>query len=366
MPFVDLWDQVSGRRRAYGQGRALNADRLAAVAGQPRDRLARALIELRVPRPDWLALRHEPQRGCHRCNARHPGGPVLQLLGHHNYLCTRHSVWIGPPDQTDHPQPALDELPEIVAAQHQHLRLLRRIGPAATYDAVITGFLICGHRWRREPTSHTDVCHNWDRRATQLIPPDTENTTFSVSRLFAATYPEAVHLAELIGSLHWRRLAAGDPEDQRRFTTEIGSRLGQPDYRPTRVNDPIAHWIDQRCWAPPALPPSDFRSDQTFGGPKYRKPVKNAEQARQHGAFWFTTHRRGGAMLLQHRSMTTVRPREPLVLHTPDHESDKPVNIDYFRPQPATTTYLDTATEPVPWPQQTRIRTHPWFAGGQP
>ena len=152
IPFPELWPQVSGpRNRAT---RRLDADLLAAVADQPRERLARAVIELRAPEPDWLAVRHEPQRGCWRCNAAHPGGRVLQLLGHHRYACTRHRVWIGPPDLTDHPQPDLTPLPEIVAAQHVHLRLLRRIGPAATFDAVLTGFLICAHRWksRHDPT----------------------------------------------------------------------------------------------------------------------------------------------------------------------------------------------------------------------
>ncbi|USX56455.1 hypothetical protein [Lentzea sp. HUAS12] len=81
MPFVELWEQVSGLRRGYGKGKSLKADRL-----------ERAIIELRVPRPDSKALRHEPQRGCRRCNAGHPGGPVIQLLGHHYYVCTRHRL----------------------------------------------------------------------------------------------------------------------------------------------------------------------------------------------------------------------------------------------------------------------------------
>jgi hypothetical protein len=150
-----------------------------------------------------LALRHEAQRGCGRCNARHPGGVVMQLLGHHRYVCTRHCVWIGPPDQADHPQPSLAQLPEIVAAQHAHLRLLRLVGPAATYDAVVTGFLICAPRWNfTRDASSGDVWHHWARRAELLIPPGTETDTFSTSRLFAATYPEAVSIAELIGSLH--------------------------------------------------------------------------------------------------------------------------------------------------------------------
>jgi hypothetical protein len=45
-----------------------------------------------------------------------PGGPVLQPLPHHRYVCTRQRIWIGPPDVLDLPYPSLDDLPEVVAA----------------------------------------------------------------------------------------------------------------------------------------------------------------------------------------------------------------------------------------------------------
>jgi hypothetical protein len=95
------------------------------------------------PVPGWSALRHQPQPGCPRCDARHPGGAVTHLLPHHRYVCTRHRYWIGPPDIH---QPATDlaGLDDIVRAQRHHLRLLGRHGPAASYDAVLTGFLFCG------------------------------------------------------------------------------------------------------------------------------------------------------------------------------------------------------------------------------
>jgi uncharacterized Fe-S cluster-containing radical SAM superfamily protein len=83
-------------------------------------------------------------------------------------VCTKHRVWIGPPDQADHPQPSLDAVPEVVAAQRRHLRLLRRIGPAATFDAVLTGFLICAHCWNFTDTKtavDSDAWHDWGRRA---------------------------------------------------------------------------------------------------------------------------------------------------------------------------------------------------------
>lgn len=235
LPVEDLWQQVSLPKAKGSPTRRLDGELLATVANQPRHRLEHAIVELRAPEPDWLALRHEPQRGCWRCDARHPGGPVLHLLGHHHYVCTRHRIWIGPPDQVDHPQPDLAELPKVVAAQHRHLRLLRRLGPAATFDAVLTGFLICAHRWNFTDTNtvvDSDAWHDWNRRTDLLIPPDTTTDTFSASRLFAATYPEAIAVAELIGSLRSRHLAAGGPDEQRAFAAEIGRRLGRPDYHP--------------------------------------------------------------------------------------------------------------------------------------
>ncbi|MEU4806591.1 hypothetical protein [Actinosynnema sp. NPDC023587] len=307
MPLAELWEQVSTRRRGYGQAVVLDSNLFTEVVNQPRERLDHAVIELRRPRPDWWALRHEPQRGCRRCDARHPGGPPLRLLGHHDYACTRHQVWIGPPDQPEHPQPNLHALPEITAAQHAHRRLLARLGPAATFGAVLTGFHICANRWHhRDPTGPDDAHHHWDRRARLLIPPGTETATFSPSRLFAATYPEAIALAGLLGTLRWRRLAAGDPDDQRRFTAEIAHVLGLVDYRPARSGDAIAFWIDRCCWQPPVLPHNTYRRERTFSGKTYRKPVATAEQARRHNAVTFAEHRRGGSTILHHRTLTPL------------------------------------------------------------
>ena len=164
LPLPELWEQVSHPRRPGSTSRLVALDRLAAVTGHPASRLARAVIDLRRPEPDWLAYRHTPQPGCPRCTARHRGGIRLQLLAHHHYVCTRHQLWIGPPDPLFHRPPHLADLPEIVVAQRAHLRLLHRHGPAATYDAVLTGFLICAHRWDARP----DRRH---RRLALLDPP---------------------------------------------------------------------------------------------------------------------------------------------------------------------------------------------------
>jgi hypothetical protein len=369
VPFTDLWSQAS--RRQGSKSARLDGDLLATISCQPRERLTRAVIELREPEPDWLALRHEPQRGCHRCDAGHAGGPVLHLLDHHRYVCTRHRIWIGPPDQVDHPQPGLHALPEVVTAQHRHLRLLRRFGPAATYDAVLTGFLICAHHWNyTDIAGEGDAWLRWIRRAEVLIPSGSEADTFSTSRLFAVTYPEAVSLAEVIGSLRWRRLAAAGPHEQRVFAAEIGRRLGRPDYHPTLTQDPIAHWIEQDYWQPPSLPNNNYRALRNFGGSTLVKPAKDAEDKRRDAAYWFREkHRRGGDALLHHRSINPVIIRDwstkmglfSGALHVSSQvtfdarrtvDGAETHRTEYLRPQPAQSTYLDTAVEPVDWPQR--------------
>ena len=89
-----------------------------------------------------------------------------------------------------------------MAGQHRHNRLLARYGAAAVFDAVLTGFLISGHLWNHWPKRDqtTAAVHAWKQRAQSLIPSGTETTTYSTSLLFAAVYPEAVSLAELIAS----------------------------------------------------------------------------------------------------------------------------------------------------------------------
>jgi hypothetical protein len=271
------------------------------------------------------------------------------------------------------------------------LRLLGRLGPAATFDAVLTGFLICAHRWtaRHEPDAG-DARHRWARRAQLLIPDGTELHTFSPSTLFAAAYPEAVDIAALIGALHWRRLAAGDPDMQQQFAAEIGRRLGDPDYRPHVVHDAIAHWMDQDCWRPPSLPLHDYRSQRTFGGPRHPKPDQRNETARVISAAWFAQHRRGGHAMLHHRSLTSVILRDwspPNVLFESALSATATVSepradpgteaggrtsgsFEFIRPGHAPTHYLDTAVEPARWPQRTQPRPaaklRPWSVSERP
>jgi hypothetical protein len=195
----------------------------------------------------------------------------------------------------------------------------------------------------------------------------------------AATYPEAVLLAEVIGSLRWRRLAAGGPDDQARFTAEVAERLNLRDYRPTVLKDPISHWIEADCWNPPSLPDHTFNSLKTFCGPVgFRKSANNADGKRGTSALWFSRHRRGGDAMLHHRTLNPVVIRDwstkmemftSALALTADTStaSHKSLNLDrprspaeftayarthWFRPQQRPSDWLDNATEPVAWAER--------------
>ena len=205
-----------------------------------------------------------------RCDARHDGGPVTRLLPHHCYVCTRHRYWIGPPDAGQPATPLGPGLVGIVQAQRRHLRLLRHYGPAVAYDAVLTGFLICGHLWTDWPGDWDGPWQRWTRRAEVLIPPGAESSQFSASRIFAAAYPEAVGL---IASPAWRSLAAGGPAQQQQFTAAIGQRLGPA----AGTGDPIAHWMKYDSWRPPSRPHTTFPQTRRYG----YGPARSATTSRQ-------------------------------------------------------------------------------------
>jgi hypothetical protein len=309
LPAQELWEPVSTPRPG-SRRRAVIADRLAAITGRAVDHLARALPELRDPAPDWEGWRHQPQPRCPRCDARHDGGPVLRLLPHHRYVCQRHRYWIGPPD-AGQPAAALDpEVGDIVRAQWHHVRLLRRYGAAVTFDAVLSGFLICGHLWADRHEDWFEASRRWARRGHYLIPVGSETTVFSASRLFAAIYPEAVDIAALIASPSWRSLAAGGAEQQQRFITEIGKRLGRRGYQPPEHGDAIAHWMKYDSWRPPSRPQTTFPQTREHGSTSPPKTSPQSLDRQERSAVWFSVNRRGGSIILHHRHIRPVLIRE--------------------------------------------------------
>jgi hypothetical protein len=306
---AELWQQVSSPRPGSSR-RDIIPGRLAEITGRPVARLGLALPEVSHPGPDWQAWRHQPQPGCPRCDARHDGGPVSRLLPHHRYVCTRHQYWIGPPDAGQRATRLGPDLADIIAAQRRHLRLLRSHGTALTYDAVLTGFLICGHQWDHAPRGWDTPWHRWNRRAQALIPAGLEETRFSASRIFAAAYPEAVDLASLIASPRWRSLAAGDAAQQQEFITEIGRRLGRPGYQPPEHGDAIAHWIEYDSWQPPSQPRATYPQTRDHGAPRPPAVSQQMLQRQERSALFFAVNRRGGNVILHHRHIQPVLVRD--------------------------------------------------------
>ena len=312
MPARELWEPISTRRPGSNR-RDVVAERLAALVGRRRDHLARALPELRHPAPDWEAWRHQPQPSCPRCDARHHGGPVQRLLPHQHYVCTRHRYWIGPPDAGQPAtwlEPGVAAFDDIVGAQRRHLRLLRRYGAATSYDAVLTGFLICGHLWADRLHRWDSALHRWERRVAVLIPKGEELAEFSASRLFAAIYPEAVGLAAIIAAPLWRRLASGGTAQQQRFVTEIGARIGRPDYEPDTYDDPIAHWMTFDSRHPPSRPHATFPQTREHGSTRLATAGSQSLDRQDRSATWFAVNRRGGGIILHHRHIRPALVRD--------------------------------------------------------
>ncbi|MGW3957612.1 hypothetical protein ACWEKM_43610 [Streptomyces sp. NPDC004752] len=301
-----VWLRVTEREASGGMRRVVVPERLAALTGRSVHALAGALPELRDPQPDWTMFRHQPQPGCHHCDTKHIGGKVTRLLPHHRYVCTRHDVWIGPPD-ADQPSVNLADLPEIADAQRRHLRILHRHGWAATYDALLTAFTFCGHIWTDgEPmTNPCRVEHTWAERAHFLIPPETAKKSYSTSRLFAAVYPEAVSVAALLASPYWRRLASGTTAERERFYREINRRIDYPYKDDHKHSDAIAHWADTDAWRPPSNPLVTYKPGRTHG----RLPDRHRGREQRHdkSALWFNrTRRNAGRNLLFHNHVKSV------------------------------------------------------------
>jgi hypothetical protein len=306
-----LWTRATVREASGGVRRQVVPEYLAALTGRTPSELAGALPELHGKPFGLDCYRPKPQAGCHRCDAKHPGGRITRLLPHHTYVCLRHRTWIGPPD-VDRPAADLANLPAIVHAQRRHHRLIHRHGWQNTYDAVLTGFLICGHFWDGQPgpADHHHIWHTWTARADQMIPHEHTQREFSTSRLFACIYPEAVNIAALIASPYWREQASGTPSQRSRFFSEIGARIT---YRRTDIDghqDAIAHWADTDAWRHPAEP-----NRRHHPGRASTLLVNNSDSSRPYSRSrtWFAADRRAGKPILWHSHIkpVLVRPWSP-------------------------------------------------------
>lgn len=307
-----LWTNATVRESSGGVRRQVVPEYLAALTGRTTHELAGALPELRGEPFGLDCYRHLPQTSCHRCDAKHPGGRVTRLLPHHTYVCLRHRTWIGPPD-VSRPAADLTDLPAVVHAQRRHHRLVHRHGWESTYDAVLTGFLLCGHLWNLhpDPTDPGAVWNTWTTRADLLIPHEDTQQEFSTSRLFACIYPEAVNVAALIASPFWREQASGNSAQRDKFFREIGTRIT---YRQADIDghrDAVAHWADTDAWRDPVAPKHRHRP----GRARADLPPGHGGSLRRHerSALWFGRGRQAGKTLLwnNHIRPVLIRPWTP-------------------------------------------------------
>jgi hypothetical protein len=200
---------------------------------------------------------------------------------------------------------------ELVTAQHSHGRLVRRHGAAAAFDAVLTGFLICGHLWNEPHRGWQHAVDTWNGRAFWLIPQGRELFGFSASKLFAATYPEAVAVATLVAAPAWRSLAADDEPQQRIFLSEIARRLGRQDhYTPPNGGDAIAHWMKYDSWRPPSRPHTTFPDTRAHRSTRIETPATTSLDRHDRSATFFALKRRGGNTILHHRHIRPVLVRD--------------------------------------------------------
>ncbi|MFF9792398.1 hypothetical protein [Streptomyces bacillaris] len=193
-----------------------------------------------------------------------------------------------------------------------------------TFDAVLTAFGFCGHIWNSaddhpKQRGPDHIWHTWDARTRVLIPEDDEALmygSYSTSKLFAAVYPEAVSLAVIIASPHWRRVAdARSPRERERFFQEISLRITYPYDDASVFGDAVAHWSNTDSWRPLSQPLRTYSPARSTGSPP---PLHRAQSRRdEKSAAWFSiSKRRVGATLLRHNHIRPVITRE----WRPDYE----------------------------------------------
>jgi hypothetical protein len=161
---------------------------LAHLTGTPATSLARALPAFGIAGP------RSPVRAttaCRRCAARRGiHQPVPVHLPAHHKVCTRHGIWLSDAGQ---PQLDLAACPEIIAAQHQANRLLRRRTPQEL-------MLACQAAARAIPPwppSPAAIPLHWRHRLLTLQTTNHRHGTPTDHDAYthAAIYPEAIALA---------------------------------------------------------------------------------------------------------------------------------------------------------------------------
>jgi hypothetical protein len=209
----DLRAYLTGDRRARRE--PLDTAALAGLAGLPEEALRRAMPELSSPRQltesTWIwgrALPHAAAEGlaCRRCAASRGSQPVYRWQTHENVICARHQLWTHVPYRGPEAQPDLRDHPEIVEANRQHRRLIRRFGRPAVHFAFEQARRICAE-WHKDRATRRYLPGLVERLDAlgcnrRLMPGDPAED--------AALYPHAVALTRLLASPWWSGQILGE------------------------------------------------------------------------------------------------------------------------------------------------------------
>jgi len=201
--------------------------RLAALTGRTATALAHALPALAATGAGGHAPLAEspPRPACRACTARRGvHSLVIRRAPHHECVCQRHQRWLHGGDQHD-----LSQLPDVLRANLAHRRLTRRRGGAATSPAYLEARRLT--RGWFHAANHPAFHQRWAHRLQALgEDPFGDPHRPTDDRVELATYPEAVTLAGLLASPHWR--------GHHDLHAEAGRRLGVPAHQVPAGLDP--------------------------------------------------------------------------------------------------------------------------------
>lgn len=152
-------------------------------------------------------------------------------------VCLRHRRWLGGLTDPATDQHDLTALPEIVAAQRRHYRLIRRHGAEAGRNAIYWATHIID-RWRDQEQLVERQRNRIDARL------NSRGTSAADRHAHAAlvNYQAVVTLATVLAEPRWTAIASADHRaDRLLFEREVADRLGLPPIGST-AGDPLVSW----------------------------------------------------------------------------------------------------------------------------
>jgi integrase len=234
-----------------GQDAWLNepaAVRLASITGHPLGGLRRALPALTQTRGTVTDGTHgsapvvrvasasasgPTQSACPRCTARDTPAAALVQAAAHRPLCRRHQLWLRGW------RAPLEHTPELLCAQRQHGRQVRRSASAGHVElahAAATGIVL---GWAFKDW-HPQLHAVWNDRLNRLG--ITQRIISHSGMLAAMTYPEVVALTGVLAQPAWIARRGTGPAAWSRLRSAVGHRLPVD---PTSFDgrDPLTDWL---------------------------------------------------------------------------------------------------------------------------